>query len=161
MSFTKRQFVEQAFRKAGLAALVFDLQPDQLQSAAVDMDAMVSTWYNKGIKIGYPLPTSPENTDLDQETGVPFEANEAIYLNLALRIVPDFGKTIMPEVKTAAKLAYDVLLARAAMPGKQQMPDTMPQGAGNKPWRNDETFMNSPNLAPLDVADSGNLTFLE
>lgn len=161
MGWSKRQFVEQAFRKAGLAALVFDLQPDQLQSAMVDMDAMVSTWYSKGIKIGYPLPTNPQNSDLDQETGVPSEANEAIYLNLALRIAPDFGKTVMPEVKISAKLAYDALLSKASMPGKQQLPRTMPQGAGNKPWTRDEVFVTPPDLSPLGVSDSGNLTFLE
>lgn len=161
MGWTKRQFVEQAFRKAGLAALVFDLQPEQLQSAMVDMDAMVATWYAKGIKLGYPLPSSPQNSDLDQATGVPSEANEAIYLNLALRIAPDFGKTIMPEVKTAAKLAYDSLLSKAAMPGIQQLPGDMPRGAGNKPWRRENVFITAPDLNPLGVADSGNLTFLE
>lgn len=161
MGWSKRQFVEQAFRKAGLAAIVFDLQPDQLQSAMVDMDAMVATWYAKGIKIGYPLPSSPQNSGLDQATSVPSEGNEAIYLNLALRIAPDFGKTVMPDVKISAKLAYDALLAKAAMPGKTQLPVTMPQGAGNKPWRREETFINPPDLNPLDVAGNGQITFLE
>jgi hypothetical protein len=161
MGWTKRQFVLQAFRKAGLAAVVFDLEPDQLQSAMVDMDAMVGTWYAKGIRIGYPLPQSPQNADLDQATGVPGEANEAIYLNLSIRIAPDFGKIIAPEVKIAAKLAYDVLIAKAAMPGKQQMPSAMPQGAGNKAWERNEVFVTPPDLSPFGVSNSGNLTFLE
>jgi hypothetical protein len=144
MSWTKRQFVEQAFRKAGLAAYVFDLTPDQLNSAMVDMDSMLATWNAKGIRLGYPVPTSPENSDLNQETNVPDSANEAIYLNLAIRIAPDFGKTIMPEIKIGAKLAYDALLARATMPAEQQLPGALPSGAGSKSWRTETPFIRKP-----------------
>jgi hypothetical protein len=160
VSWTKRQLVEQAFRKAGLAALVFDLTPDQLNSAMIDMDAMMGTWYAKGIQTGYPVPTSPQNADLDEVTGVADSVPEAIYLNLALRIAPDFGKMVMPETKTAAKLAYDALLIRAAQPIEMQLPGAMPAGAGNQRggW-NIDPFLQNPNTDPLQNADNGNLIF--
>jgi len=158
MSWTKRQFVEQAFRKAGLAAYVFDLTPDQLNSAMVDMDAMLATWNAKGIRLGYPVPTSPENSDLDQESNVPDSANEAIYLNLALRIAPDFGKAIVPEVKISAKLAYDALLSRATMPAEQQLPSTLPSGAGNKSWRTETPFIRKP-VDPLLAGQDSAIDF--
>ena len=157
MSWTKRQFVQQAFRKAGLAAYVFDLTPDQLDSAMRDMDSMLATWNAKGIRLGYPVPTSPENSDLDQETNVPDSANEAIYLNLAIRIAPDFGKMIPPEVKVGAKLAYDALLSRAAMPMEMQLP-SMPSGAGNKPWRTENPFLPSP-VDPLLAGQDSAIDF--
>lgn len=159
MSWTKRQYVVQAFRKAGLAAYVFDLTPDQLQSALVDLDSMMATWNAKGIRIGYPLPSSQASSDLDDETNVPDSANEAIYTNLSLKIAPDFGKVVMPEVKMAAKMAYDNLLSLANFPMEMQLPGTMPAGAGNKPWRNtDDPFLNAP-VDPLLAGEDSAISF--
>lgn len=141
MGWTKRQFVEEAFGEVGYAAYVFDLEPEQLESAMRRMDTMMASWNGSGIRVGYPIPSSPENSDLDQETGVPDSANEAIYTNLALRIAPTIGKTVSLETKVTARAAYKVLLQRAAMPQEQQFPTTMPAGAGNKPVRFDNPFI--------------------
>lgn len=132
MSWTKRQFVTQAFEEAGLAAYVFNLTPAQLESALRRLDSMMATWNAQGLRLGYPLPGKPEDSDLDQDSGVPDAANEAIYLNLAQRIAPAFGKTVPIELKVSAKSAYDVLLGRAAQPGRVRMPSDMPAGAGNR-----------------------------
>ena len=40
MGWTKRQFVTQAFEEIGLAAYVFDLQPQQLDSALRKLNAV-------------------------------------------------------------------------------------------------------------------------
>ena len=74
MAYTKRDIVEQAFEEIGLASYVFDLQPQQLESALRRLDAMMATWNAKGIRLGYPLPSSPADSDLDQEVGVPDNA---------------------------------------------------------------------------------------
>lgn len=151
MGWTKRQFVTQAFDEIGLAAYVFDLTPEQLESALRRLDAMMATWNAKGIRLGYPLPSSPEASDLNAATNVPDASNEAIYTNLAVRLGPSFGKTVSVDTKVAAKSAYDLLLSRAAMPPEQQLPGTMPSGAGNKPWNLDQPFL-SP---PTDTLDAG------
>jgi len=158
MSWTKRQFVVQAFEEIGLASYVFDLGPEQLQSALRRLDAMMAAWNAKGIRVGYPIPGSPENSDLDTETNVPDSANEAIYLNLGIRLGPAFGKMIPPELKVSAKLAYDNLLSLAAMPGEMQLPGTMPAGAGNKPWRRDNPFLTPP-VDPLLSGQDGEIKF--
>jgi hypothetical protein len=146
MSWTKRQFVNQAFETIGLASYEFDLSADELQSACRQLDAMMGNWNAKGIRIGYPMPSSPEDTDLDMETTVPDAANEAIYLNLALRIATGFGKVVMPEVKQFAFAAYQTLLRISANPPYElQFPNTLPRGAGNKPWRdNRDNFIDRP-----------------
>lgn len=158
MGWTKRQFVTQAFEEIGLAAYVFDLTPEQLQSALVRLDSMMASWNAKGIRLGYPVPLSPQDSDLDEETGVPDAANEAIYLNLGIRIAPGFGKTVAPDTKSSAKLAYDTLLAKAAMPVEQQLPGTVPSGAGNKPWRIDNPFLRQP-VDPLLAGEDGPIEF--
>lgn len=158
MSWSKRQFVAQAFEELGLADYVFDLSADQLESARRRLDAMMATWNAKGIRLGYPIPGSPEDGDIDDETTVPDAANEAIYTNLAIRLAPSFGKTVSVDTKSTAKTAYDNLLSLAAMPMEMQLPSTMPLGAGNKPFVSGQPFV-SPPVDPLLVGHDGELEF--
>jgi hypothetical protein len=144
MSFSKRQFVEEAFAELGMANYTFDLQPQQIDTALRRLDAMMATWNAKGIRLGYPLPSSPQDSDLDTETQVPDSANEAIVANLAIRLAPSYGKQVQIDTRTTAKLGYDTLLARATFPLEQQFPRTLPLGAGQKPWRYDTPFMPGP-----------------
>lgn len=145
MGWTKRQFIEQAFDEIGLASYVFDLGPEQMQSALRRLDMMMAAWNALGLRLAYPLPSNPQDSDLDEETNVPDSANQAIYANLAIKLAPSYGKQVMSETKVSAKEAYNTLLSRAAMPMEQQMPGTMPSGAGNKSWRNyGDPFLQRP-----------------
>ncbi len=159
MSYTKRQFVTAALEEIGIASYVFDVQPEQLESALRRLDAMVAEWNAKGIRLGYPLPSSPQLSTLDEETLVPDSANEAIICALAIRIAPSYGKQVMAETKTTAKLGYDILLQRATFPLEQQMPSTLPSGAGNKPWRvYDNPFVRPP-TDPVTAGPDGPITY--
>lgn len=160
MGWTKRQFITQAFEEIGLAAYVFDLTPEQLDSALRRMDAMVAGWNANGVRIGYPLPVSPEDSDLDADSGVPDFANEAIYLNLAVRLAPGFGKTIAVETKVGADMAYSNMANQVAIPThERQMPQTLPRGQGTKPWRNfNNPFVNAPQPA-VDAGSDGQIDF--
>ena len=159
MGYSKRQFVAAAFEEIGLASYVFDLQPEQLQAAMRRIDAMMADWNGKGIRLGYPLPNSPQDSDLDEPTLVPDWANEAIITNGAVRLAPGYGKVVMPETKAVAKDSYNTLLQRATMPPEQQLPATMPAGAGNKPWRvYDNPFIRPP-VDPVDAGPDGPLQF--
>jgi hypothetical protein len=145
MGYSKRQFVAAAFEEIGLASYAFDLQPQQFESALRRLDAMMASWNALGIRLGYPLPSSPQFSDIDAESEVPDSANEAIITNLAVKIAPGYGKQVMPDTKATAKETYNTLLSRAAAPLEQQLPGTMPSGAGNKPWRvYDDPFLRPP-----------------
>jgi len=145
MGWTKGQFITQAFEELGLASYVFDLQPQQLDSALRKLDGMMALWNAKGVRLGYPLPSNPQDSSLSEETSVPDSAVEAIYTNLAIRIAGGFGKIPQDTTKAAARAGYEVLLSRAAMPIEQQFPNTLPVGAGNKPWANtDNPFASGP-----------------
>lgn len=160
MSWTKREFVVQAFGEIGLAAYVFDLSPEQEQAALRSLDSMMATWNAKGIRVGFPLPSKPSDSNLDDETAVPDAANEAIYQNLAIRIAPGFGKTVSPDTKVSAKAGYIALLEHAeGLPREMQYPNTMPAGAGNKPWRRiNNPFLNKP-TDPLESGQDGDIEF--
>jgi hypothetical protein len=161
MGWTKRQFVEQAFEEIGLASYVFDLTPEQLQSALRRLDAMMAGWNANGIRIGWPMPSAPDASDIDVDTKVPDVANEAIYLNLALRIAPGFGKSLSPDTKSSADGAYSNLLNQTAAPTpERQFPNTLPRGAGTKPWRsfNSNQFVKVPE-DPLAAGSDNEINF--
>jgi hypothetical protein len=159
MSYTKRQFVTAAFEEIGLASYVFDLQPQDLQTALRRLDAMMAEWNAKGIRLGYPIPSNPQQSDLDEETFVPDSANEAIITNLGIRIGPGFGKSVAMDTKVIAKQGYNTLLSRAAIPAQQQLPGTMPSGQGNKPWRvYDDPFIRPP-IDPATAGPDGQIKY--
>jgi hypothetical protein len=159
MGLSKRQYVEQAFVEIGLAGYVFDITPEELNTALRQLDSMMAAWNAKGIRLGWPIPANPLNADLDEETSVPDAANEAIYCGLGVRIGPTFGKEVSATTRFLAKQAYDQLLAMAALPMERQFPNTMPAGAGNKPWRvQDEPFLRGP-CEPLLTGGDGPLEF--
>lgn len=156
MGYTKRQFVEGAFEEIGMANYVFDLQPEQLQSALRRLDAMMMEWNAQGIRLGYPIASSPQDSDLDTETNSPDSAWEAVITNLAVRIAPGYGKTVSPDTKMVAKNAFNTLLSRATFPLEKQLPETMPIGQGNKPWRWDNPYVYPP-VDPVDAGSDGPL----
>jgi hypothetical protein len=159
MGYSKRQFVAAAFEEIGLASYAFDLQPQQFESALRRLDAMMASWNALGIRLGYPLPSSPQFSDIDAESEVPDSANEAIITNLAVKIAPGYGKQVMPDTKATAKETYNTLLSRAAAPLEQQLPGTMPSGAGNKPWRvYDDPFLRPP-VDPVLAGQDGPIEF--
>ena len=125
MGYTKRQFVTAAFEEMGLADYVFDLSPEQLESALRRLDAMLMEWNAKGIRLGYASASSPQDSDLDTETNVPDSAWEAVITNLAVRIAPGYGKTVSPDTKMVAKQGYNTLLQRATFPLEQQLPEVL------------------------------------
>lgn len=159
MGYTKRQFIEASLTEIGLADYVFNLTANDLQTALRRLDGMMAEWNERGIRLGYPLPLSPQQSDLDQQTAVPDRANEAIVCNLACRLAPSYGKQVMPATMATAREAYNTILVRAAKPREMQFPGTMPAGAGNKPW----TFEGNPFLPrpvePLLTGEDGPFDF--
>ncbi len=159
MGYSKRQFVTAAFEEIGLASYVFDLQPEQLQSALRRLDSMMADWNGKGIRLGYPIPGSPQFSALDEPSEVPDSANEAIITNLAIRIAPSYGKAVSANTQATAKDSYNTVLARAVRPGQMQLPSTMPAGAGNKPWRvYDNPFIRPP-VDPVLAGQDGPIEY--
>jgi hypothetical protein len=159
MSWTKQQIVEAAYAELGYAHSAFDLGATQLQVGLRKLDVMIAAWNSLGIRVGWPMPSSPELSTLTTETGAPDAATEAIILNLAQRIAPTIGKTCARETVVNAQQAYQALLAHAiAQPPERQYPVDLPMGAGNKPWRNDSEYF-TPETEPVLAGDDGDLGF--
>jgi hypothetical protein len=159
MGWSKRQYLEQAFVEIGLAGYLFDITPDELNYALRQLDSMIATWNGRGIRIGWPMPSSPQGSDLDDATGAQDSANEAIYCGLAVRIAPTFGKSVSGQTQFFAKQGYDLLLSLAGVPMERQLPGTMPSGAGNKPWRTYDSPFIRPPIDPLLSGPDGPIEF--
>lgn len=155
MGYTKRQLVLAAMAEIGLSSYSFDLSTDQLEQALYRLDSMVAAWGARGIQLGYPLPGSPEASNIYAETGLPDWAWDAVVTNLAVRIAPSYGKQTSPDTKATARELYNSLLARFAKPAEIQL-DVLPSGAGHKDV--DKPFLD-PASDSLDAGPDGGIDF--
>lgn len=157
MSLTKRQLINKAFSVAGLASFVFSLTPDQLQDALFSLDSQMGTWDGQGIRVGYPLTTSPENSDLDTETGLAANAVLATYLNLAVLIAPEHGKILSNDTQKRARQAFNQLLARHTQPLGKNLPTSLPSGAGHRHHHGIHDNFIRPQAETIDTAFDGEI----
>lgn len=160
MSWTKDVLIRETFGEIGLNVTNFNVGPDELNSALVRLDGMMALWNSKGIRLGYAMPSDSDGSDLDQESGLPDAAYTAVICNLALQIAPQYGKTPSMDTRANAKEGYLALLSRAAMPPEQQYQNTVPRGAGSKPWRwgAGNPFMPAP-AEPILAGGDGPIEF--
>lgn len=131
MSWKKRQYIEQAFGAMGLASYVYDLQPEQWRTALNTLDRMMALWDTKGMRVGYPLPSNPDDSQLSDLCECPDIANAAIVPNLAVLLCPEYGKTAALELSSAARDTRVTLAGYCAQPGEIAWGRNIPSGAGN------------------------------
>ena len=155
MSWTKQQVIEAAFEEIGLDPAQYELQPSQLQSALRRLDSMMATWGVNGVRVGYPA-----GGGFAQDTFAPDWALESMYLNLAIRLAPMYGKAVGQETRQNADDTFRSITQQASgLPPEVQMPGTMPAGAGAKPWRTQmRPFLNPP-VDPLESGEDGPIDF--
>jgi hypothetical protein len=131
MSQTKQFFIDKAFEEIGLAAYVFDLQPEDYGAALARANAMIGAWMGNGILIGdWPIYDDPNEDWIGQPVAIPFTNWEVIWLNLGLALAPNVGKTPDGPTISRARLAYRTLLDKRVEVQEMKRPSTMPIGTG-------------------------------
>lgn len=158
MSYTKKEIIEEAFTEIGLANYNFDLQSEQMQSALKRLDSMMATWNSKGIRIGYPLVDAPSNSNLNDDTDLRASAIEAVYLNLAVRLAPMLGKQLSMDTKKNANSAYKDLLRETSETIEMDY-NTLPRGAGQKPWRYENSVFLPKKQQKLQAGNDSEIDF--
>jgi hypothetical protein len=129
---TKRQVIDLSYSAIGMAGYTFDLQPEQIENARQMLDAMMAQWNAQGIRLGWPIPSSPISGDVDEETNLPDSALSAVYLNLGTVIAMTHGKQVAPQYLAMTRAAKDAMFVNAVKPMARQMPGGHPMGAGYK-----------------------------
>ena len=161
MGWKKLDLVNAAFGELSLGDdSGFDLTPEERAKALIRLDSMLATWAAKGVRVGYAFSSK---SSLNQDSGLSDSVVETVYMNLARRLAPGFGKTLSAETLKNARDGYDTLLWASAHPIEQQLPHTMPRGIGNKPWRTtNRAFLPRPDTDPLRLDDqNGELNILQ
>jgi hypothetical protein len=155
MAYTKQQFVEMSYQELGF--LAEDLQTEQLNAGLKRLDSMMATWNARGLKLRYPIPLNPQDSTLSEQTNVPDKANEAIYVNLAVRLAPSVGKVVTPELRTNANSTYNDLI-RALVGVEEVELSVVPTGAGNKEASTYARFI-TPKDTDIQLGDNTDLEF--
>jgi hypothetical protein len=157
MSYTKRKIIEKAFSAVGLPSYVYDLTPEQMDDARTTLDTMIASWEALGIRLGYSLPSNPEDSDLDDESGLPDQAVMAVYMNLGMLLAAGIGKTVPLEISRQAKESLDALKLKSAANPPRVRRMAMPAGAGAKAVHDRRFLPATP--AELTTGQDGPLTF--
>lgn len=159
MATTKREIVEQAYGELSLQGYVFDLSPEEFLDALKRLDRLMAS-LDMVIALGYNLPANPNDTDPDDDSGLPDWAVDPVATNLAVRLAPGNGKNLSQDTRIAAKNGLNMLLARTAQIPRTQYPDNLPMGTGNKRLPNDRQYFTNhdsvtvtPNGQDLNLTD--------
>lgn len=117
MPWTKLDIIKQAYSEIGKSSFDFEISPEEMQSALRQLDAMMASWGGAyGIRVGYAGGNG--FGDLSADVLVPDWATEALYLNLAIRLAPSFGKTVSPHTLATASKSLAGVQARTVKPGR-------------------------------------------
>lgn len=158
MGWTKKQIIDDAFGELALAGYEFDITPEEREMAKRRLDAMLATWEARGVRVGYAFASGPGTSDIDADSGLPDAAVDPVVMNLAVRLSASMGKVAPATTKKAAAEGLAVLMLGAAFPEEQQLPSSMPRGAGNRPWRTiNRPFFTKPDTSPLQTSEGGDL----
>lgn len=81
------------------------LSASDLSTGIVALNAMMQRWEADTLALGWSPVSSP-----DDALPVPQEAEEAVAYNLAVRLRPEYGATLEPDVVQMARDGLDALL---------------------------------------------------
>lgn len=130
---TKRTICAMVFEEVGLAGYEFDATPEEYASMMRRLDTQMAQW-STVYTVPYNAPPQIGGGDLDDESGVPDDALDAVVLTIAKRFAPLIGKKLSAESLTALTQAMGILGGRYSLNAQRPIPYGTPMGAGNKPW---------------------------
>ena len=160
MAWNKRQILADMFGELRLAGFDFDVTAEEQQAAARRLEMMMAAWSGRGLHLGYVFAADPAAIDLDEDSGLALVNVRAVVCNLAMDRAASVGKQVHPQTMRAASDGMRDLLAAAAMPPRQQLPSSLPRGAGAKGFGYlPSPFMPAADRSPLTPAETGGLDF--
>lgn len=125
----KRQIIESAFGRLGMAGYEFGRTPEEINAALILLNDLMAEWPFSEIAT-YEQPDYG-NGSADQSSGIPRADVAAVVAKLALLLAPEMGATLSPEAKASLGRSVASLHSRYAtvpsMPRRRE-----PRGAGNK-----------------------------
>ena len=122
----KGDLVQGAYEQLKIWGLTVSAVPEETQLALKRLNGMLLHWESKGIYLGWVVGDDSPN----DESGLPDWAQEAVFTNLALKLMPAYGKT--PTQLDVMQARESLLAISLSDFSNMEYPDTMPVGAGNQ-----------------------------
>lgn len=119
-SYSNKNIIDAALEEIGLDPVDFNVNGAEYQKCLRRLDVMMAEWLHNGYDMGYTFATDSSNPDLDAASDLSNFAHQAVYLNLAVKIAPSFGKQIFTDTKESAQQAYFVASNRSVSVAYQE-----------------------------------------
>ena len=132
---TKSNIVNDAFTELGLSGYVYNLQPEDLQTALTMLESLVARLDVAGIELNWPFAASLNDVAGNVTVDLPFWAHSGLVALLAIDLSAGFGKTVAASTSLKAKLGYETMVSVSAIPNPIAKNHMVGLGSGNKPWR--------------------------
>lgn len=127
MAETASTVIRDALQEILVQAAEQPITADEGQSAIRLLNRMMSAWEADGIDLSYTAIDS-----LNDAITVVDGALDAIVLNLAIKLAPQYDRPISQGLYINAKRAYDAMLKIAVVIPDTEFPATLPYGSGNE-----------------------------
>lgn len=106
---SKRDIIQLAYEECGQAGYEFEIVPEEYEAALRRLNTMLAEWITLGVDLGFNFPTNGTQGSLEEESGIPDAAVNAVATMLAKRIAPSIGKTLSAETNGAMAAAWTLL----------------------------------------------------
>jgi hypothetical protein len=152
---TKRALIKRAFAECGQADYNYQIEPEEYDQTLDLLNGLMLELKGSGIDLSYNQPTSNVGSPND-ESGIPFEATQAIGLLLAECLAPTMGKTLSNETNRRIARSRSLLRGQYATIPSVVPQSTTPRGSGNR-WFG----LRRPYFPATDPDDTTNYGFSE
>ena len=142
---TKIQLASMAFDELRINGITSNADSEDNVLALQSLEQLVS---ELPFDIGWRFESEPDPNSM---SGIPLYAESAIYMALAVRIAPRYGKD-PAMIRSQASAAMSALVARVSRPRQISYPTRMPMGLGNRrAYPHSRQFMPIADVAPNSV----------
>ena len=130
---TKGEIINDAYSQLRISGLTVDATGKEKETALNRLEGMAAEFEGRNICINYIFEELP---DTSTSTGVSLQFQQMLATNLAVRLIPDFGKNSqqspsLMDLKKQANQSLSNASARTAKVNRTNYPDRMPVGSGN------------------------------
>jgi hypothetical protein len=122
----KGDYVDGAYEQMTIWGVTTNATPREVEIALKRLNGLLLHWENQNIFLGWNVGAEDPN----DESGLPDWAQEAVFTNLAIKLLPVYGRGATLEQKQDAAAAYEAITLSCI--NNMEYPDTMPVGAGNQ-----------------------------
>lgn len=149
---TKGEVINNAYSQLRISGLTAEPQPNEIAKALKRLESMMAEYDGRNICLDYNFQETPT---LDASTGVDIQFDQMMETNLAVRLVPDFGKKISQDdslvlLGKQASQSLSNASARSAIVNRAIYPRRQAIGSGNTfRWQRWRRFSQDKPAAPI------------